>query len=261
MEYDTSMNKTLIIGAHGMIGSKLQAQMKYRGDSFICFPKMDLLQVNGHYLVKDLVMQEKVTHVVNLAWTSNKHSNYDQSLDNFAWKNFCIKLQQLLSKECHLIFFGTGLDDKNTSLPYIKAKHTLKIHFRSLIENEEISWLRPFYVYDFSLFRPRILKEMKEAAPDNLCVKFGNAKQDYISSVDVAAAIIAVINKNLRGSIDIGTGQQISNIDFAFKAAKILGLPVPVNLFLSSTDGPIANTFKLNSAGWTPNDSQKELFL
>jgi nucleoside-diphosphate-sugar epimerase len=254
------MNKTLIIGAHGMIGRKLQAQMRYRGDSFVCFPKLDLLQVNGLDLVKDLVMREKVTHVVNLAWTSNRHSNYDQSLDNFAWKDFCIKLQQILSKQCHLIFFGTGLDDKNTTLPYIEAKRTLKIKFRSLIESEEISWLRPFYVYDFSLFRPRILKEMKDVAPNSLYIKFGDAKQDYISSVDVAAAIIAVISKNLRGSIDIGTGQQISNIDFAFKAANVLGLPVPVNLFLNCPDGPIANTFKLNSAGWTPYDSQKVLF-
>jgi len=72
---------------------------------------------------------------------------------------------------------------------------------------------------------------------------------DWISSDDIASGLIHLISNRLFGPYDIGTGIATAN----WELAKLVGLPLPVELDLSPSNGlVVSRESPIFHSGWKP---------
>jgi nucleoside-diphosphate-sugar epimerase len=249
--------RILVIGSSGLIGSQLCEILK--GDYEIHHNTFDLLRDEELSELKKYLLSNKISIVVQLAWNSNSTSEYHLSLANYDWRDLTINLS-VFCHEKNIRFIGVGscLDRKNSSInPYIDSKFQTKKQLLSMKSNNLVAWVRPFYVINFEQKRPRIIRDYLENE-NTFILKKPNEKLDYIFSDDVATGFKSVIDNQLLGEIDIGSGFLTSNLDFISRLKELHGKS---DFRMENVDqehilGEIASPF-LRKFGWTPKITEK----
>ena len=242
--------RVLITGSTGLLGSRL-LELK-SGVEFIPLPqKINLLQKSGLSKLLNFAERENVEGVVHLAWTSNKNSDYQQERANYDWYDFTIRLaESCLEKKLNFFGVSTGLDElTGLQPPYIDSKRKLIQTLSSEIMTEKIGMFRPFYIVDEVFKRPGIYRGLFNS---DFVLESSSQCNDYIHSTDVAIGISLSLEANIKGRIDLGSGQLRSNKALAVAICKIEKIAHPVFLDYKRLDGPVANTEKILKLGWVP---------
>ena len=243
--------RILVTGSTGLLGSRL---LEFKSTiEFVPLPReIDLLQASGLRRLLDFSEKENVEGVLHLAWTSNKNSGYQQERANYDWYEFTIRLvESCLEKRFNFFGVSTCLDElSGPQPPYIESKRKLIQTLSAEIMAEKIGMFRPFYVVDEALKRPGIYRDLFES---DFVLKSSSQCNDYIHSVDVASGVIISLTANVRGSIDLGSGQLRSNKALAVAICKNEKIAHPLFLDEKKLDGPVAKIEKILKLGWKPN--------
>jgi hypothetical protein len=252
--------RILVTGNSGTIGRHLS---NFEELEFLAVtPRIDILSQRGPDQIIKKALEMNCQEILHLAWTSNSSPNYDSSKLHEVWQ---IQSSMLALKaretDLSISLVGTGLDtDPFSKSAYIREKSKLKVNVSKLIEEQEILWIRPFFVVDIPDKRPRIIRELIDSGPEGFAMRSGNSTQDYVLANDVANGIRCLLKNRISGQVDVGSGTLTRNIDLCGSVAKKFGFPLPTDQELdSTTTGPVADITLLTKLGWLPTKTAKLL--
>ncbi|WP_157906166.1 NAD-dependent epimerase/dehydratase family protein [Candidatus Planktophila limnetica] len=213
----------------------------------------------------DLMIKEAITSncggILDLAWQSNKHDDYDNLKTHSKWQIETEYLARAAAKAGLKVYLvGTGEDDHPpASNKYATAKFQLKESLRDLIRAGQVIWLRPFYIVSIIQQRPRIIRGILESETSNFTIESPQSTNDFILVEDVALGIIKCLENETSGEIDIGSGALTSNIQIARIVCDLRNLPIPKTGFKPMRQGNIANIENLKKLKWAPTYTKKFL--
>ena len=141
---------------------------------------------------------------LHLAWpASSSKIDYRNSESNFDALEKTIILKDACERS-NILFIGIGsVLDKSleTKSLYQLTKYVGRKMLLSAIEEEAITWIRPYFVFDNSTW-PSFIHE-RDSYP--VLIK-DDSPRDYVHLDDVVSAIIAIVLHEIKGEIDIGSG-------------------------------------------------------
>ncbi len=285
---NTNKLKVLVTGAAGFIGRACVKQLTRSGHSVIAthrsYPHPEFegdvqwirVDVSDHYQVSAVLQQHQPSHLLALAWYMGP--NNQQALDNFRWMQHSIDLLFAFAETGgkRVIFCGScmeydwskpvKLSEWSTPLipatEYGAAKAGLSVTFEPLCKALGLSgaWARPFFLYG-PAENPRrlaadvILSLLEERKA--LCTN-GRQKRDFLHVDDVANALICLLNSDLEGPFNIGSGTAIPLADLIMEIARQLDAEGLVHLGARQAregDPPLVeadNTRLRKMLSWSP---------
>lgn len=142
------------------------------------------------------------------------------------------------------------------------ARCKSELHFAMEAEAETAGfgfcWGRVFYPYGPGEHPSRLCSSIlrKLNYGEKVLLKTPSSAKDYIYIEDLAGAILTIIEKGFRGSINLGTGIATSVREIASRLGTLLGKPE----LIEEADPPAADPFplvlsdvsRLKSLGWKP---------
>ena len=141
---------------------------------------------------------------LHLAWpASSAKENYRFSEENFD----ALRKTVLLKEACfrmgiNFVGIGTVLDKVGMAdNHYQLAKFSCRQMFRHEIEEERITWVRPHYVFNDDSW-PNFLHS-DESLPVTIN---NNSPRDFIHLDDVISGLFFILQKQMFGEIDLGSG-------------------------------------------------------
>ena len=245
------MKKVLITGATGFIGRHcLTSLLSYdyevhaitskeidRTQNHLRWHKVDILDSAA---VSNLCASVKPSHLLHLAWYT-KPGEYLNSTENIRWVQSSLALFQEFARNGgkRIVVAGTcfeydwryGLCSERLTpnIPetfYGQCKHSLQILLNGYSKQENLStaWARIFFVYGSH-------EHPKRLVPSTICsllkgdparCTHGNQLRDYLYVKDAADAIIKLLESELQGPINIGSGAPIALKDIVHVIARKL---------------------------------------
>jgi nucleoside-diphosphate-sugar epimerase len=287
------MKKILITGATGFIGRHCLPLLKKKGYEIyalsskktesptdgINWIQFDLI---GNQSIKELVAAIRPSHLLHFAWVTTPGKIWT-STDNLKWLRSSIELVEAFALEGgkRAVLAGTCAEYDWTAAEFSESKticrpHTLygscKLALHLILENlsKEMglsqAWARIFYLYgphEYSQrFIPAMIKGLllKEKIPCSHC----NQIKDFLHVEDVADAFVTLLESQLEGAINIGSGIGISLKQMVQKITDQLGGQELVQFGalsfpMTDADSLIADTTRLKKElAWTPAYSLQE---
>lgn len=281
--------RVLITGATGFIGRFCLQILRQKGfEVFAISSKKASIVSDGihwiqhdllHHSAKDLIARTCPTHLLHLAWDVTP-GKFWTSRANFDWLKTSLDLLEafalhggkrvVMAGSCteydwSCTEFSEEKTPCNPHTLYGTSKLTLRLLLESYAKQASLSqaWGRIFYLYGPheypQRFIPAIIKGLLNKAPTPC--SHCNQIRDFLHVQDVAEAFVAILDSDLQGAVNIGSGQGISLKQLIEKIADNLGgndliqfgkLPAQPN------DPPsiIANITKLNTGlKWHPKIS------
>lgn len=277
--------KVLLTGATGFIGRQCSSQLKAQGyevhaissayhpcDDEIYWHKVDLLDRNqSRALVRDL----KPTHLLHLAWYTEPRK-YWTAVENFYWVQASLILIEefVASGGKRIVVAGScaeydwsckSFKEEGTPLVpstiYGTCKHALQLMLNSYaVENNiSVAWGRVFSIYgpheDSKRLVPSVIIGILNSCKVN-CVN-GNLVRDYLHVADVASAFLALLESDIEGPVNIGSGRGLRLRYIVEKIETRIGKfgHLTVTESKSNYRGPailIADIKRLKLTGWRP---------
>ena len=241
------MKRVLITGATGFIGRNCVPLLLAKGYEIhavsskvsektcpdIHWHQVDLLDL---YQCKKLMTKVRPTHLLHLAWyvTPGKVN----SLENFQWVQSSLTILQFFSQNGgnRVVMVGSCFEyngeygycsEKTTPLspttPYGICKHSLQIMLDAFTKQTGLSsaWARVFFLYgpyeNPNRLVPSVICSLLSCKPA-LCSQ-GNQIRDYLHVEDVASALIAILESEAQGPINVASGIPIALKDVIYKIA------------------------------------------
>ena len=244
------MANLLITGAGGRLGRGLIELLSKNNEDRLTFLSISELQVEEISKVKFPFRLREFDALLHLSWPASSFAgNYRSTLENLKARDKTIELGRLcMEEDTWFIGMGSVLDDEafaGSSL-YAETKREAKNALFSLMDGANFTWMRPFWVFE-PPFWPSFLFPVEGQTP-----KIEDDRpRDFIHVDDVATAISAILEKQLKGSIDIGSSLGRS-------PSSILGaIGQPYELLQEAASEvprvfPLANIESLKRAGWYP---------
>lgn len=284
------MKKILVTGATGFIGSHclplllehdyeihaVSSKNKNDRTSNLNWHTVDLLNLND---VRDLMSNVQPTHLLHLAWYCKPGKWMTSGLnDNLHWVQSSLEILKLFNKyggtravitgSCNEYDWNHGycsefITPKLPNTFYGTCKHSLQILFDRYSKEVNLSsaWARIFFTYgpheDPSRLVPSVILSILRNEPA-LC-SHGKQIRDYLYVKDVADAVIALLESNVTGPVNIGSGRPASLKSIIYRIAEKLNATNLIQLgALPSTanDAPLvtANIKRLSEeVGWQPS--------
>lgn len=195
--------------------------------------KIDLLDLNQ---CKKLMNMVKPSHLLHLAWYVTPGNL--NSLENFKWVKSSLTLLQSFVQNGgkRVVVAGTCAEydwkygycsEKITPLlpttPYGICKHSLQILLDAFAKQTSLSstWARVFFLYgpheNPNRLVSSVIRSLLNGKPA-LCSQ-GDQILDYLYVEDVASALIAILESNVQGPINVASGIPIALKDVIHKIA------------------------------------------
>jgi len=282
------MKRVLFTGANGFIGSPClnyltDLNYEIHGVSTssnselipnVTWHKCDLL---NSFDVAALCKKVKATHLLHLAW--DVKPGYKTSVDNLDWVKASMGLLRAFYENGgrRAAFAGTcfeydlhngvlreNLTPMGPHTVYGAAKHTLHELVRDFAKKTDLSyaWSRVFYLYGPNELPERLVASVIKSILSGQIAACSEGRQvlDFLHVFDVASALVTILDSDIQGGVNVGSGVPTSVRELVLTIAEILGNKKAVNLgaFPSPQHEPpviIANIEKLSQLGWQPKFS------
>jgi nucleoside-diphosphate-sugar epimerase len=247
--------RVLITGAAGFIGSAVARHCVAEGHEVLALvrPASDLWRLEDlrdrvRFVVGDLltgplpIEAPAVDLCIHLAWNVTP-GEYLQAPHHFEYQHATLHLaRQLVAAGCsRLVAVGTcfeydsraGLLSETTPLAPRSAYAAGKLAtFEALQpfcrrEGLQLAWARLFYQYgpaeDPRRIVPYVIRSLLQGQRAELTT--GDQIRDFLHVADVAAALCAVAETDLVGTVNIGSGQGITIADLSQRIAQLVHRP------------------------------------
>jgi len=230
------VKRVLLTGATGFIGRQTIDALLERGfeihavsremqqDDRVTWHTVDLFDPDAVYA---LAADEKATHLLHLAWVTTP-GEYWQSSDNEIWNSASNRLVATFHENGgeHAVLAGTCAEydwsdghciEEETALrpesPYSAAKLAFRQRAFEIAHDTQlrISWSRIFFLFGAgehpdrfvpSIVLPLLRGERAECTD-------GGQVRDYLDVRDVADALVAVLDSDYHGDVNIASGQAV----------------------------------------------------
>jgi nucleoside-diphosphate-sugar epimerase len=280
------MKKLLVTGASGFIGSHVMAALAglgYEIHAFSSVPRISTSQVAWHKvdlhasaMQAELISFLKPEFLLHMAWYAD-HGKYWTSVRNLEWvetslalvRNFAaaggkraVALGTCAEYDWHA---GLCVEETTPRTPeslYGVCKNSLYEILSAYCRQEGISftWGRVFFPYGLGEPEKKIVSSIITAllkGSEARCTD-GEQVRDFIYVKDLANAIVVLLNSDLTGAVNLGSGQPRKLKDIAIEVGNIMHRPDLIKLGAiprNENEAPmvVANITKLVShTDWKP---------
>ena len=277
--------KVLVTGASGFIGGQCCKQLstlgyevhavssKPRTDKSIQWHEVDLL--DSQQAIK-LIRSLQPTHFLHFAWYAEP-GKFWSSIENYHWVSASLVMFKEFIESGGRRFVGAGTcaeydwgfeiykEDTTPLVPstlYGTCKNSLQSMLSSyaLLQGLSFGWGRIFSIYGPNEHPSRLVASAIQALlrGNKVECRNGDLIRDYLHVSDVASAFIALLESDITGSVNIGSGigiklkNIVERIENEFHKNNHLKFS---NEFAKSYEPPIiiADTQIIRSTGWSPN--------
>ncbi len=284
------MKKVLLTGASGFIGRHTITYLVEKGYEVyaVVYPnKSDLNESKSVFLYqvdifnskerKQLFDSVKPSHLLHFAWYAVP-GKYWTSLENFRWVQVSIDIlldfienngkRAVLAGTCaeydwRYGYCSEGITPTKPQTLYGTCKNSLQEMLHQLSNQTNISsaWGRIFFPYgpyeaNVRLI-PSVITSLLQDKPAR-CTH-GNQVRDFIHVNDVASAFVSLLDSEVKGPVNIASGQAITLKSIIYSIADLLNKKHLVELGVlptPETDAPFiaANIHRLSEeVGWNPS--------
>jgi dTDP-6-deoxy-L-talose 4-dehydrogenase (NAD+) len=121
-----------------------------------------------------------------------------------------------------------------------------------------LAWARVFYPYGEGEHPARLASSLiaKLRRGESVSLKTPRSTKDYIHVEDLAAGLLAVVERRYSGAINLGTGEGVAVEAIARELGRLIGRPeliqVPENPPADPLDYVVADAGRLRGLGWKP---------
>ena len=284
------MKKVLLTGATGFIGSQVTKELLRRGYEVhaLVYPpfapeqpnfiqhEMNLLDASA---VEHFMAEHNFENLIHLAWYVGPKCHVSDL--NMDWVIATLNLLKSFKEHGGKVFAGAGtcseyeykygylLEDETPTDPqtlYGNGKNAVFNIAKVYCRQNGISFKWPRI---FNLYGPNEKPQRLMPSVINSCLKGEDVKvsdclkfQDYLHVEDTARGIVAVFESNLKGAVNICSGQPVQLRTIVNKIAEltnfqgsILWGAIPAAF---GDDLVVGNNEKLKSIGWTPKYTLEE---
>ncbi|MCT7974881.1 NAD-dependent epimerase/dehydratase family protein [Laspinema olomoucense] len=264
----------LITGGHGFIGTALRTSLSNNNEFRVIAPNREQIDISTGSTKLDLIVnEENIDCIVHLAnpriYTSNVAMGQSITMlrnviDVCLSKN--INLIYLSSWEIYSGYAGVILANESTPAhpkgPYGETKYLAEVlidHFR-LNGGLKCTILRSSPVYGIGSDKPKFIYNFLDKARKNQLIKThryknGNPALDLLHIDDLVSAIIATLNSNFIGNLNLGTGIITSTFQIAEMIRDWIDSSSPIEqILINSYTASISMNFNLAQShlDWQP---------
>lgn len=287
------MKRVLVTGATGFIGRHSLDTLLQRGFEVHAVtsgePRSRRLDCHWHSVnlldasqVKSLLQQAQPTHLLHFAWYAVP-GKYWTAEENFQWVQASLELLQQFRNQGgqRVVMAGTcaeydwsygycseALTPTKPSLVYGVCKQALQAMLTVYAEQTGLSsaWGRIFFLYGSYESPSRLVASVIRSLLANqpaLC-SHGNQIRDFLHVQDVADAFVALLESEVKGTVNIASGVPITLKALIYKIAVMLKHSDLIQLgaiAAAEKEVPflVANTERLlHEVRWTPKYSLDE---
>ena len=274
--------KILITGAKGFLGTASVRAALARGHEVAALVRgsserlrdFQITRIAGDLENPDWIALEKfgAEACLHAAWiaTPGEYLTSPANRDFLTWSTAFLSRLAAIGMQ-HSVVLGTCIEyaPQRTPLredmsplapatPYAQAKDEL----RRALERRILPhcWARIFYPYGPGEDPRRLATSIirRTLKKEDIILKTPDSVKDYIFVDDVAAALLAAVEKRALGALNIGTGLGVTVREIATAIAKILGKPARIavpEVVPDPYDHIVADPARLHALGWQPRTS------
>ena len=273
--------RVLLTGATGFIGSHVLPHLVNAGYDVhaVCRYKETVFNEDVEYHRCDLLSQDDVesvvweidpTHVLHLAWCIDQ-VDYGTTRNNVAWVTATNNLFRAFDASIaapvgRMVVAGTCFEyapvsgvydefliERNPTTLYGNCKDIT----HSLMNSYDFSsaWARIFYLYGPNEMPNRLVPAVinKLLVGEVFECNNPNLIRDYLYVDDVAAALVAILDSNIKGPVNVGNGSPITIANLINVIVNKIGGDVVYKETKSNEANMIvAKNNRLKSLGWEP---------
>ncbi len=232
------LKRIVVTGATGFIGRHVESLLQASGFEVIIitrhlpafaysenYHQLDLLNAEA---VRKFFKKNSASHLLHLAWDIEP-GKFWQSNTNFVWLQASIHLVRefIACGGQHVIIAGTcaeydwqyGICNEETTpckpvSLYSACKHALHTVLTQHAKKEKyrLAWGRVFFPFGENESPNRLLPTVIRGLINQSPVQCseGSQQRDFIHTEDIAKAFTAIVNTNVHGPINIGSGTTLS---------------------------------------------------
>jgi nucleoside-diphosphate-sugar epimerase len=245
--------RVLVTGANGFIGCHVVPLLRSRGFEVhaIGRSQADLL-IPG--IPAALIERIKPTHLLHLAWNAVP-GRFWLAPDNLNWVAASLLLHRAFAAAGgkRAVYVGTCaeydwssslLDETETACTpatlYGIAKDSLRRLLQASPEGVQLAWGRVFFLYGPHEAPTRLIPDVITsllAGREAMCGD-GLVERDFLHVADVAAALVALLQSDVIGPVNIASGVCLPLRDVIIRIAEQIGRPDLVRLGMRRTPLP-----------------------